>query len=94
MPNKPVPAGAEGVHSYLSLEAPICDLRHMAAITDHRLDLFFDQALKRNSGVPDGRAWPIYIGRDEIDELAYAYKRVFEMADNLRRHFYSVAHHE
>lgn len=88
------PDPAERVPTYMDLEGPICDLRHMAAIADNRLDLFFDQALKKNSGVPDGQAWPIYICREEIEELGYAYKRVSEMAADLRQFYYSVANHE
>jgi hypothetical protein len=85
-------AVAKRAPTYSRLESPICDLRHMAAIADHRLDLFFDQALKMNSGVPNDQVWPIYIGREEIDELSYAYKRVSEMAADLRQKFYAIAH--
>lgn len=97
MPNAPVPAAAEGLpdrnaaiaKAMLRLEAPINELASMAQIMADLLDELLT-GIGDNEVDHENRIVRMRIGKDDLDNAAFAWCNVASRAINLKNAFYAA----
>jgi Asp-tRNA(Asn)/Glu-tRNA(Gln) amidotransferase B subunit len=76
--------------TFLDLENQICELRHMAAITDQLLDRLFQDVISENPGAAADKVLSLRVYRGDIEEIGFAVGNVLRRAGQLRTDFYAA----